>query len=93
MLLCRLGLSTLRSAVARHDAPSCAPGVWSAQVPKHLLPVTDLQSERKNDLSLGIHSAAFTALNPIDGEHRDASSPRKLGLGHQLIFSQAPHVV
>jgi len=67
--------------------------MWGAQVPKHLLPVTHLQPKRKNDLTLGIHSAAFAALNPIDGQYRDASSPRELGFGHQLIFSQASHVV
>src|SRR5580704_14677777 len=40
--------------------------------------ILDLESQREDDLPLGVDAAALAALDPIDGERRDSGSTSKL---------------
>src|SRR5262249_40700324 len=55
--------------------------------------IARLEPQRLEDLSLRIHPAAHSALDPIDRERRNAGSPRQLRLRHHLVQAKLLEVV
>src|SRR5437868_2538901 len=73
---------------------------FSSQAPRAVLQAgEDLrallhrETEREEDLALGLHAAALARLDPIDGRLGYAGASRQLRLGHQLGLAESLNVV
>lgn len=60
---------------------------------KHLVLVFEAQSESEQDLPLGIHAAVHALFDTVDRPERDLCFSRKLGLGHQAIFTKLSNAI
>src|SRR5579863_3356915 len=68
----------------------------SAAVPSALedaFALGETQPESQDDLSLGVEPAVLACFDAVDGQRRNASAARELGLAQQLRFPQLLQIV